>query len=481
MAKKGLYELFSKDKLKRFKELGLYQLIDKHNDFKSKMEARFYKAPPPLKLWTPQVGAQVEIEKAIKDSYIKEIAIHGSRGGGKTFAVICSQSQERIAKYGKAYNGVYLKKTAKDLDEIKRDFIDLLEDKIGCSGGRSNSNTIYFKNGATLKFSYFDKDGVTALKGGNITDLIVEEADDIPNLSDYLPKALISVRSGKDIDTKVIIIYNYSGPSYPYLKKRYNELGHFKAIDKGGRGVISIKSLMEENQIMLEKNKDYALAFEDLPTNIKEAWLLANEDAAISGVAFDCLNKENNGVKWFDIRELQLPYIIGLDWGFRSKAVAVFVAIDRAGRFIIFDEIVRSGVTPADFAVLIKNKMQYYGAERCLRRIADSAIGQHFDGNSVREQFYAEGLHFENANKDRAGGYMLLYSLFKKKRLFALVGGDDYTCSTKNFWATVPTLITDEKQCDDIMQYPKQDDHEYDALRYALMGLNDIKNINKYL
>lgn len=262
---KDYSDLFSRKQLQKFNSIGAYKLIDRHFLYKEKWQSRAKKAQPPLNIWTPQEGAQIEIERSISDPFIKEIAIHGSRGGGKTYGVICSLCAI-IAKYGKLFRGIYFKKTAKELEEIKSRFIDLLGSKIGCSGGRGTSNVIRFKNGATLTFSYFDKSGVGGLKGSNLSHIIIEESDDIPNLKEHLPISIASLRGEGGIPTKVIILYNYTGVSYPFLKDKYNSIGHFKVkTGSHGRGVISIKSLTQENAIMLQHNTDYLASLEDLP------------------------------------------------------------------------------------------------------------------------------------------------------------------------------------------------------------------------
>lgn len=477
--KNSLFEVISKKDLEFYQSLGMYEVVDMANQIQTDLEKAFYVPPPPINIWTPQEGAQKHIQKAILDDYIEEIAIHGSRGGGKTYAVMCSLLQ-RINKYNEYCNIVYARHTAKELKDLKRDFRLICKQKnILFTGGGEHSNTINFRNGASLTFTYLNTDGVISAQGGNISDYVIEEAANIPKLQEHLGKLKSTSRS--NIPTKIILIYNYNGISYPYLKAKYNSLGHFKVKDNGGRGIISIKSLMDENKIMLSLNKNYKNKFDDINDSLRRAWLDGDEDAPVGGIAFDTLTKKNNGVNYknqdgsyFDIRMRNFPYIIGLDWGFSNDyAVAVFIAIDlQNGRYILFDEIVEKRATPLEFAQLIKNKIKLYGKERCLIKIADTNIGRKENSeNTTRHQFLNAGLRFQNPHKDRSNGYLFLYSLIKQKRFLAMVYNREdqmMGMTTDYFWNSVPNLLLSEQGSADIAQHPKQEDNGYDAIRYVL-------------
>lgn len=190
---------------------------------------------------------------------------------------------------------------------------------------------------------------------------------------------------------------------------------------------------------------------------------------------------QNNGVEWFDVRDpayQHMPFIVSFDWGFTDKAVAVFTLIDEANRnYIIFDVLARNKMYPSDIARLVQQKIKYYGEDRCIRKVADPSIAAKHAGNSVRDQMYSTGLQFELGNNDRQGGYMFMYALIKQQRLLAMVQPennylvDNNMINTKEFWDTVPNLVLDSKNKDNVAD--NQDDHCYDSTRYGVMALDE--------
>jgi len=205
-----------------------------------------------------------------------------------------------------------------------------------------------------------------------------------------------------------------------------------------------------------------------LPPNLKKAWLEGDWDI-LAGTAFPQFN-ESHICEPFDIPSSNLNFL-GIDWGYSNPYAALWVSKDlNTGRHYIYREDYAKMLTDAQQARRIKDMTM----ENIAINYADPAMWTPKTFRNIvtssADEYAAEGVFLTQGERSRIGGKRKIDRLLEpmpdgKPGLMVFK-----TCT--NFIATFPYLIVDERNPEDV-DTKQEDDHLYDALRYALSGLTN--------
>ncbi len=439
---------------------GLQELQKELKSMKEALRSNLFANDKALQIdFTPQAGKQEKAFNYITDNTTNIIAYGGSKGCGKTEIGIGGTITRAINN--SSFNGLYLRRTTKSLAEVvKRIKTMLIKSNIKYQYNGTDKIFI-LQNGATLRIFYTDGDGLDSLQGSNINHLVIEEPQLMPNLEDIMLKIKAFWRSSnKDIIPKMILLFNPLGPGTKFLKTNFVDKGEKLFKNQDGFWQVFIRASLQDNPILLKNNKAYVQMLKNYPKKIRQAWL-EGDFSINSGVAFEILTKDHNGIVPFNLGHQK--WFVSLDWGFREPCAVGFYMLYDGAIVIKFDEIRTVAKTPAEVAGIIKAKIHDLKPTNLQYMVADPSIFSNVSGLSIAQQFGKEGLHFIKADNNREAGFLRMYAMVKNKQFLAFN-------NLEYFWESVPKLILDENKQADISQNPKQDDHAYDETRYAIMS-----------
>lgn len=251
--------------------------------------------------WVPQPGPQ----RALWNCPIEHILFAGSRGGGKSDALIAMWLRHLEVNEAKEKGlsshcrGLILRRTYDELTDL----IERAQEIYGSQAKYwSSTRTFEFPNNARIQFSYLDRDAhARRFQGRAFTFQGIEEAGEFPSPTP-LDKVFGSLRSKYAIKKQIILTANPGGVGHSWLKKRYVDpapIGNkiienpIKLLDGSvvKKKKIYIPSKTSDNKIMLANNPDYEAQLVEstrgLP-HLYKAWILGSWDI-VAGGYFDSI------------------------------------------------------------------------------------------------------------------------------------------------------------------------------------------------
>ncbi|MGV3278269.1 terminase large subunit domain-containing protein [Rickettsiales bacterium LUAb2] len=418
--------------------------------------------------WSPQAGKQETAFNYLINDVVDVLCYGGARGGGKSELGI-SYTIKRMLKHGHKFNGIYLRNTSVELEDIISRFKDKLEASNIPYRFNSQKNTFVI-NGAKLKMFYTEGRGLDALQGGNYNHIVLEEPQLMAKLDVVMFKVYSMLRTiDKTCPTKILLLCNPLGAGTQYIKRNFVEHGENNIIinDKKKRQVF-VKATVHDNPLLLENDPTYLHNLESLPEQMRKAWLEGDFNV-LSGTAFP-ISKDIHA------QEIHIPigteFFCSMDWGYGAKTVVGFYAVFKhPDKEVLyrFDELVFTETGASQVARLVKQKITYIEAKGYVYTglVGDPSVYNHTDSRSIADTFSINGLKIRKANNDRKWG-LLATSEWVKSERFVIHP------HCKEFWDTVPYLVLKEDDYD-ISQKPKQDDHCYDECRYAVMSRSQTR------
>jgi len=203
-----------------------------------------------------------------------------------------------------------------------------------------------------------------------------------------------------------------------------------------------------------------------LPENLRKAWAEGDWEV-LAGTAFPQFG-DRHIIEPFEIPDKWVK-MRGVDWGFSAPFACIWVAKNPdTGRYYIYRAMQQSGLTDRQQARTILEMTN----ETIHVTYADPSMWQPKNAigivTSTADEYAAEGVYLTKGDNNRLSG------MRKIQRLLAdlddgLPGLQVFkTC--KPFLNTFPYLVLDEKNPEDV-DTDQEDDHLFDALKYALSGV----------
>ncbi|WAW09908.1 terminase family protein [Oxalobacter vibrioformis] len=425
-------------------------------------------------IWQPLPGSQTRFLSCP----VFEALLEGTRGGGKTDALLMSFAQYCGRGFGENWRGALFRLTYPQLADVvaksKRWFFSIFP------GIRFNESdyrwtwptgeTLYFRYGAT-------EDDYWNYHGHEYPWLGFEELTNWRDLT-FFESMMSTCRSSfAGMPRMIRATCNPYGIGHTAVKERYRigDVPPGKIIrEEGQQPRVRIHSSIFENTHLLDADPDYLPTLEAIrDPNRRRAWLLGDWDIHIGSFLEGVWNPAEHVIDPFMIPSSWRVWK-AMDWGYAAPYAVYWFAMDHDGVIYIWRELYGAGEKPgqgtrenaADVAKRIKvieahdermgyeYRMNLADPSIFARNGADRSIGQIFRENGVRWQ------EAWNAKGSRVNGAQEIIRLLCENRLKVF-----RTC--RHWLATVPSIAPDAINPEDVDT--RANDHAWDATRYGIM------------
>lgn len=438
-------------------------------------------APPKkyMSIWTPHPGKQTQFLESTE----YEVLFCGGRGSGKSDCLLADAL--RFVGNGN-FRGLIIRRTIPALrDLIKR--ACMLYPKVVKGAKFIDKEKIFvFPSGAIIEFGYYDHpDDYDRYHGREFCWLGIDEIS-LYEDREYYDKLKSVVRTtDPTLPKRIRVATNPSGPGRVWIKEYFLDAGDenttivTKVKLKNGVEVTLtkkwIKATIFDNPTMVQNDPEYIADLMALPEIKRRQWVDGDFEAA-EGLAFSDFHPDYHVIEPSEISSNWIKFR-GCDWGFRAKAVCLWIAVDFDGNYYVYREFVTQQMTADIFA---QNVLALDGDEYISYGVIDGSVGDErgISGPTIDEQMRNEGLIWRYADKkpgSRIHRKMTLHQLLKldpvtkKPRIFIF-----NTC--KQLIKELGSLPVDPNNSEDVDT--TMEDHAYDAVTYALASRPDKNYIN---
>jgi hypothetical protein len=446
--------------------------------------------PPPLPpiAWKPHPGSQV----LFLSCPVFECLLEGTRGGGKTDALLMSFAQFVGRGFGPAWRGALFRESYPQLADVvaksKRWFRLMFPD----AKFNEQDYSWTFAGGEKLMFRYgASEDDYWQYHGFELPFLGFEELTSAASLAFYEMMQSCCRSSHPGMPRMVRATCNPYGRSHGAVKERFQisddpRENQFRIInDEYGRERTYIHSDIHENDTLLAADPQYLASLEGTKDpNRRKAWLLGRWDINIGAFLEGAWDATKHVVKPFPIPSHWKVWM-AMDWGYGKPYACLWFAKDPEGKTYIWRELYGiakdektgkaipnkgSQESPANVARRIKDREAHderVGIEMSLRLTGPDLFakgGAQYGVQNVHAQtFRAAGVAFRPwwaGPGSRKAGALLVRQMFEEDQVRVF--------STCEHWLrTVPTLEPDPDDPDDVDT--EAEDHAFDCTKAGLM------------
>lgn len=413
-------------------------------------------------------------QKQFMDATCDEVLFGGAAGGGKSYAQVID-----ALVYAVKYPGskqLILRRTYPELDKsIIRTTLALYPKEI--YRYISSSHTGQFTNGSIIDFGYCDSE--TDIYRYQSAEFDVIRFDELTHFTKDMYIYLISrLRGVNGFPKQMKSTTNPGGIGHKWVKERFIDVGQAGVTQSfAGQTRVFIPSLVSDNSFLMAKDKSYLKRLENLAEKDRKALLYGQWDI-FEGQYFSEWNRDIHVIQPFEIPAHWKRYA-AMDYGLDMLAV-YFIAVDDVGNAYVYNEIYKSDLIISAAASLIKSYITqplqaFYAPPDLWNRRQDS-------GSSVATIFAQHGILLTKSVNDRQTGWYAV-----KEYLHTAVNekGEKSArlkifSNCLNLIRTLPALVHDAKNVNDVSSVPHEYTHGPDALRYfCVMHCNLQKETEK--
>lgn len=410
--------------------------------------------------WKPQPKQE---QALLADVF--ELLFGGARGGGKSDAGMVWLIEPEYLAHPR-YRALILRKDAVDLS----DWIDRAKYMYSSYGVKviGNPPEFHFPSGAKFRLGHLkDKNSYEKYLGHEYHKILIEELTQIPEEMYYI-QILGSCRSTIDLTPGIMSTTNPGGAGHVWVKHRFIDSakpGTVWTPQDTGRTRMFLPSTIEDNKILLEKDKGYIQYLDGLKyksEKLYKAWRLGDWDV-FEGQYFSEWDEKKHVIEPFVIPSHWLRYR-AVDWGFRpDPAVCLWFAVNPQGEHYCYREMVVNETLPRDFARIVNERSE---GEVIEHTIADPSIFATSTSSGVSIAFQlAEGdLIVGKADNRRVDGWLRVREYLNTKKGEPKLKFFNTCMKTVK---TFPGLMHDDRHPEDVA--PGKWDHGQDCTRYHLM------------
>ncbi len=426
----------------------------------------------------------------------KYIAYGGARGGGKSWAV-----RVKAVLLCLNYPGIICCIIRKTYPELRENHIKQLRQMLRCDSSdriaryNDSEKKITFPNGSTILFRYLENEADEGrFQGTEIDVLFLDEATQHPEQRWDILKAC--VRGVNQFPKRIYLTCNPGGEGHGWVKRLFIDR-HFKDTEKPEEYTF-IQSLVTDNKALMKEQPEYLDQLMALPTKRREAWLYGRWDI-FEGQFFEDFRTEPDMVmaeeagctmtkeellhahRWTHVIE---PFAIpagwkiyrSFDWGYHRPFSCGWWAVDYDG--VVYRILEMYGCTetpneglkltpPVVFAEIARTEREHPWLKgKTIRGIADPAIWDAEQGESIAETAAKHGVFFDKGDHERIPGWIQVHYRFQFDEngypmLYVFA-------NCKAFIRTIPLLQYDDHKAEDLDT--DGEDHVADETRYFLMS-----------
>ncbi len=275
-------------------------------------------------------------------------AYGGARGGGKSWAL-----RRKLVAICLRYPGAKCLLVRRSFGELKSNhlpgFLSEYGDILKYSEGEK---CLTFINGSTIVFGYCASDrDVLRYQGQEYDVVAIDEATQLSEYQFSIFKA--SVRGTNGYPKRIYLTCNPGGVGHAWVKRLF--------IDRDFRGgenpddYLFIQALVTDNDVLMEKDKEYLSRLKSLPAKLRDAWLYGRWDV-FEGQFFSEFDPDTHTVT--GVPECQ-SYFLAFDYGFDMLAVLLF-GLGYDGITYIIREFCMPNLTLGEAATRIVAEFQKY-------------------------------------------------------------------------------------------------------------------------
>ena len=394
-----------------------------------------------------------------------EVLFGGAAGGGKSYGQIVDTLIFAL-KY-KGSKQLILRRTYPELEKsIIRTALGLYPQS--AYKYSTSKHTITFENGSFLDFGYCDSENDVYRYQSAEYDVV--RFDELTHFTEHMYLYLISrVRGANGYPKQVKSSTNPGGLGHGWVKARFIDIGAPDTPHKAKNGTrIFLPSKVQDNKFLMQSDPDYIKRLRNLSKRDRRALLDGDWDI-FDGQYFTEWKREKHVVEPFEIPQHWRRYF-AMDYGLDMLA-GYWIAVDERGCAYVYRELYESGLIISDAA---KKVAQYSGGDKIYAYIAPPDLWNRRQdtGRSAAEIFADAGIYLVKSNNDRVQGWMDLKewlcpvkdefgNLTPRLRIFE---------NCVNLIRTLPAVLVDGANPNDVAKEPHELTHAPDALRYFIAG-----------
>jgi phage terminase large subunit len=395
------------------------------------------------------------------------VAYGGARGGGKSWAA--RNKAALLCLNYPGIRGLLLRRTFAELRENHiRPLRTMLND---VAVWKESEKAFEFVTGSLLKCGYCDSEGdVLQYQGQEYDFIIMEEAT---QFTEYQFSVLTACMRGvNDFPKRFYLTCNPGGVGHAWVKRLFISREYQGAERPEDYAFIAAR--VYDNKDLLEKDPDYVKMLENLPPDLRRAWLDGDWDMFV-GQFFTEWRRSLHVVQPFVIPSHWRRYFT-MDYGLDMLA-GYWIAMDETGCAWVYRELYEGrdnykgtqggGLTMGEAAARVREltmgeEMEcYYAPPDMWNRRQDT-------GRSVADAFAEAGLPLVAARNDRVQGWLDLKEWLRdapetgpRLKVFD---------NCVNLIESMPNLVYDRHNPSDCAKEPHKHTHAPDALRYFCAG-----------
>lgn len=383
------------------------------------------------------------------------VAFGGARGGGKSWSV--REKAKRLAMKWAGIKILIIRKTYLDLrdNHIIPLKADLPQRYVPF---KEVDKAFVFPNGSRIKCSFFANDTDALQYQGQEYDVIfLEEATQFSELVFNVLKACL--RGANNFPKRMYLTCNPDGIGFLWVKRLFVARNY-----KDGENPCDyrfIKSLVDDNKILLEKNPEYVNQLDSLPEDMRRRWRYGSWDVA-EGQYFSEFDRDTHVCEPFTVPPEWRRYI-SIDYGLDMLA-AYWIAVDNNNNCYVYKEYCKSDLPIGAAAEAVNSFTE--ADERIHSVLAPPDLWNRSQetGKSKATLFYEAGLTLTKSNNDREAGWLAIKELLTVDKHGSCRLHIFSNCST--LINHLPELQRDPRRPSDTLNEPHYITHSPDALRY---------------
>lgn len=439
-------------------------------------------------VWQPQPQQAVFMSRP---EY--EALYGGAAGGGKSDAIIIEPLRQVHIPH---FKGLILRKTFPQLAELIDKSLNYYPRAFPKARYNASSHTWTFPSGAKIIFGAMQHTKDRTKYQGQAYDFIA--FDELTHFTFEEYSYLFSRNRPNGPGTRVYIraTANPGGVGHGWVKERFitaappmtpiTEEVSWKqpdgSIQTRAQSRIFVPASVFDNMALMENDPDYVRRLASMPEAERNALLYGDWDTFSGQVFTEWRNDSehyDDRINTHVINPFRIPdswsVWCSMDWGYSRPFSVGWYAVDHERRMYRIREYYGCNGTPNQGVKMepthVAKEIKRIESEdpnlkgRTIHRVGDPAIWGTQGTESIGDLMERERVYFEKGNHDRIDGKMQVHH--------RLSFDDDgvpmlYVFSTnKHFIRTVPNLVYDEKDVEDIDT--DGEDHIYDELRYVCM------------
>ncbi len=426
----------------------------------------------------------------------RDVLYGGAAGGGKSFALLADPLRYC---HNPNHRGLLLRRTLDELTELIDKSRQLYTKAFPGAKFRESKSTWHFPSGATIWFTYLDRDkDVTRFQGQAFNWIGIDEITQYPTpyVWDYLRSRLRATDPELQEHLYMRCTANPGGVGGWWVKKMYiegtPENKAFPAFDidtrktfvwpsgheKAGQPLFFRKFVparLTDNPHLMADGQ-YEAMLRSLP-DVERKRLLEGDWDVAEGAAFPEFSRVKHVVEPFEL-PTNWPRIRAADYGYSAPSCVLWGAIDWDNNIWVYRELYAKHLTAEQLADRILEAEQIDPLPHYT--VLDSSCWNKTGfGPSIAEVMMRQGVRWTPSDRNRIQGKMEIH-----RRL----ADDPYTKEPRvRFFSTcqnivkqvagIPLSKTNSEDVD-----TKAEDHAYDALRYMMMTrMSGYASIHKQL